>query len=273
MEKKTIQLLTIGNSFAENATRYLGQIAEAAGCELIYAGANLPGGPLSIHWEGVVAHENNSQDGQLYNNHSLKELLRSKKWDVVTLQQFSWISHEVDTYRPYAKNLFDFVQKHAPSAKILLHQTWAYRADDIERITPDYSQEAMHTEIRNAYHTIAKELEVDIIPVGNAFARARRHPDWNFVPDTDFDPETATYPDRPADRHSLVAGYSWKDWLTPPELKLDTHHASEAGQYLGAAVFFETLFKKSILDNPFIPAEVPAEDIHFLQKIASETVI
>jgi len=202
METKTIRLLTIGNSFAENATRYLGQIANAADCELVYTGANLPGGPLSIHWDGVVAHEKNPLEGRLYNDRSLTELLTTEPWDIVTLQQFSWQSHDVESYRPYAENLHALVREQAPSARILLHQTWAYRADDTERITPEYSQDAMHADIRQAYQTIAKELNMGIIPVGDAFARARHHPEWNFAPDLDFDPATAIYPERPADRHS-----------------------------------------------------------------------
>ncbi len=272
MKTKTIRLLTIGNSFADNATRYLEQIAAAAGCELIYTGANLSGGPLSLHWDGVTAHKKNPQAGRLYNERSLEELLKSECWDIVTLQQFSGISHDADTYRPYAAELRNVVRQHAPSAQIMLHQIWAYRADDTERITGGYSQEAMHADIRNAYHTIANELDVGIIPTGDAFANARNHPDWNFTPDLDFDPETATYPNRPTDRHSLCAGFNWQEWMEPPELMFDTHHANEAGQYLGAAVFFETLFGKSILGNPFIPAEVPVEEVAFLKKTAHETL-
>ncbi|MBC8453816.1 DUF4886 domain-containing protein [PVC group bacterium] len=272
MESKTIRLLTIGNSFADNATRYLGQIAAAAECKLIYTGANLPGGPLSIHWEGICDHENNYKEGCLYDEKSLRELLISERWDIVTLQQFSWISHDINTYRPYAANLQNFVRQHAPSAKIMLHQTWAYRADDTERITPDYSQETMHADIRSAYHTIAEELNVSIIPVGDAFANARNHPDWNFVPDPDFYPETATHPNYPNDRHSLNVGFTWNEWSDMPEIMFDTHHASHAGQYLGAAVFFETLFEKSVLDNTFLPEELPVAEVRFLQKIAHETV-
>ncbi len=270
--EKTVRLLTVGNSFADNATRYLGPIAEAAGCELICVGANLPGGPLATHWEGVLAHEENPQNGRLYNDRSLKELLQSEEWDIVTLQQFSGTSHEVDTYRPDVAKLHDFICRHAPSAKIMLHQTWAYRADDTKRITASYPQEMMHADIRRAYHTIANELEIGIIPVGDAFANARNHPTWNFTPDPDFDPAAAIHPERPRDRHSLCAGFAWKEWMEPPEMALDTHHASEAGQYLGAALFFETLFDKSILGNDFIPNETPSEDIHFLQGIAHKTV-
>ncbi len=271
-ETKTIRLLTIGNSFADNATRYLGEIAAAAGDELLYTGANLPGGPLSVHWEGVVAHEKKCENGCLYNDRSLTDLLSSEPWDVVTLQQFSGESHAEGSYRPYAEKLHALIQKLSPSATILLHQTWAYRADDTEQITHEYSQENMHTDIRNAYHTIADELNVGIIPVGDAFAAARNHPEWNFVPDAKFDPKTAEYPNRPQDRHSLCAGFAWKEWLELPEMHLDTHHASEAGQYLAAAVFFEMLFGKSSYGNTFRPAEVPAEEVLFLQEIAHETV-
>jgi hypothetical protein len=52
------------------------------------------------------------------------------KWDYVTIQQASIKSHDFSTYQPHAGFLRDLITKHAPQAKLLIHQTWAYRVDD-----------------------------------------------------------------------------------------------------------------------------------------------
>jgi hypothetical protein len=52
---------------------------------------------------------------------------------VVTLQQASHLSFQYDTYTPYLSNLAAFVRQHAPTARIMIHQTWAYE-DGSERL-------------------------------------------------------------------------------------------------------------------------------------------
>ena len=273
---KTVRLLTVGNSFAENSTRCLRQIVDADGKhELILGKANLGGCSLQRHWQHVDKHEADpdAPEGKPYRGESLKEIVRSRPWDVVTIQQYSWLSHDLATYRPYGRDLCDYIRKHAPQAEVMFHQTWAYRADDKGRLKNNYTQEDMHRDVRNGYHTIAAELGIRIIPVGEAFAAARRHSDWNFVPDIEFDYENPLHPNLPKERHSLCTGYRWtKDNEGELRFALDTHHAGSKGQYLGAAVFYETLFGESILGNSYRPRGVPANDVIFLQRIAHETV-
>ena len=48
-EQKTVRLLTIGNSFAENALTYLPQIVDSAGHNLVVGRANLGGCTLERH--------------------------------------------------------------------------------------------------------------------------------------------------------------------------------------------------------------------------------
>lgn len=267
----TVKLLTVGNSFAVNSTKYLEDIAEASGCTLILGTANLGGCSLERHWNHAAAYEADpaSSEGRPYSGRSLKQILESDDWDVVTLQQFSVISDDIETYRPYAQNLYDYIKKHAPDAEIMIHQTWAYRADDTKRFKGGMNQQKMHEAVRRNYHTIAKELGVRILPVGEAFANARKHPDWNFERDPDFDYENPQHPDMPNEKHSLNKGLIWRQ---NKKFFIDTHHAGPLGEYLGGAVFFEMLFDRSILGNSFIPPETDADDIALLQKIAHETV-
>jgi hypothetical protein len=117
---KTIRMLTIGNSFADNIATYLPSIMQAAGYNLVLNRANIGGCPMEKHWKLASLHEANPQDpqGMPYTikgqKVGLKEALTLEKWDFVTIQQYSVISTKIDTYRPYAKNLYDYIKQNAP---------------------------------------------------------------------------------------------------------------------------------------------------------------
>jgi hypothetical protein len=129
---KTIRLLTVGNSFSHNATHYLGDLAKAAGDTLILREDNVGGASLELHWTKTQTHEKDSADkaGLYANGKSLRDDLTGDHWDFVTIQQYSMLSHDVATYRPFAQELRDYIHRYAPDATILLHETWEYRVDD-----------------------------------------------------------------------------------------------------------------------------------------------
>ena len=188
---KTVKLLTVGNSFADNALSYLPKITEASGNKLIYARANLGGCTMERHWKHVENFEAGATDksGKPYmgGKASLKDQLTKDQWDYVTIQQVSWKSHDLSTYHPYAQNLHSYITKHAPQAKILLQQIWAYRVDD-PRFKPSnegkepHTHQVMYEQVRHAYHTIAKELNIGILPSGDAMYLADIDPKWGFKP-------------------------------------------------------------------------------------------
>ena len=184
------------------------------------------------------------------------------------------------TYRPYARNLYDFIKKYSPQAEVLVHETWAYRSDD-PRFTgkalksgQPTTQEAMYQGLRQAYQTIAGELGTRIIPVGEAFHLADTDPVWGFKPELAADLTGAKYPALPGQVHSLHVGWRWgKDKLGNPNLERDGHHASIAGRYLGACVFYETLFVESVVGNSFVPKGLEAGYARFLQETAHRAVM
>ena len=260
----------MGNSFTRNATTHLPGIVKASPHTLHLELAAIGGGPLDRHWKAVQIHEANpeSKAGRIYANRSLKMFLTKRKWDYVTMQQRSFISTDIETYRPHAKNLAGYIRTHAPGAELIIHQTWAYRADDPRFKQKDDSQEKMYNELTHAYTTIARELSVKrIIPVGLAFQTARKHPDWQFVfPDPNFDYKKATPPNLPNQDHSLNTGWRWREG----KLRLDGHHANKAGQYLAAAVWFEFFFGSDVRGNAYRPEGMKEEDVVFLQNIAHQ---
>jgi hypothetical protein len=279
-KSKTVRLLTVGNSFSQNATRYLDDLVKAKGHTLIHRPLVIGGASMQVHWDKAQLHEKDPADPKgLYGKKSLRAELMSDAWDYVTIQQASIKSHDLATYRPYAKLLHGTIQKAAPKAKILVHQTWAYRVDDPRFTKPTKApgepatQKDMYDGLTKAYQTIATELGARLIPVGDAMYRADTNAKWGYRSDTKFDFKNASAPSLPNQTHSLHTGWRWaagKDGKK--SLTMDGHHASVAGQYLGACVFYEVLFGESVVGNPFVPKEIDREYARFLQETAHQVV-
>jgi hypothetical protein len=53
---------------------------------------------------------------------------------------------------------------------------------------------------------------------------------------------------------------------------MDGHHAGVAGEYLGACVFYEVLFKESCVGNTFVPKDLKPDEAEYLQKAAHRAV-
>lgn len=272
----TLRLFLIGNSFSQNATRYLPQMAAEGGHPLLIQRAELGGCSLQRHWDHAAAYEADSLDpkGKPYKGKSLKMLLSEGTWDIVTLQQYSMHSADPATYEPYASKLYAYIKALQPQAKIVFHQTWAYRSDadgfgqtgEGELAT---SEREMWEKSRKAYHTIAEKLHVGIIPVGDAFWKNSSDAKWGYQKDTKFDVKAARYPALPNQTHSLHAGYRWTN---DKKLGFDSHHANEAGCYLGGLVWYGFLFGESPLKVSYVPKEVPAAFAAHLKQVADMTL-
>ncbi|MBA4190668.1 MAG: DUF4886 domain-containing protein [Planctomycetaceae bacterium] len=277
---KTVRLLTVGNSFSQNATKYLDKIVEADGNTLIHHRCVIGGSGPEQHLAKAALHEKDTKDkaGLYGTSKSLKQELVAEKWDVITIQQASIRSHDVANYRPAAKELYDYIKKHAPDSEIVIHQTWAYRVDDPRfGTTPGKAgeprtQKEMYDGLSSAYRTIAKELGVRRIPVGDAFYLADTDPKWGYKPDLKFDPKTAKAPALPDQTHSLHVGQRWDKADDKQVLRMDGHHASPAGEYLGGLVFHEFLSGTSAVGNKFRPEGVDADYARFLQDTAHKAV-
>lgn len=282
--EKTVKLLCVGNSFSGNATTYLDDIVKAAGHKLVLRSASIGGGSMKQHWERVELTEKEpTNEKALYNGKSLKQILESDTFDFVTIQQYSFISHDITTYRPYAKNLFEFIKKYQPKAEVLVHQTWAYRCDDPRFTKKDpakpakpgepESYQAMYEGLTKSYDTIAAELGVRIIPSGDAFNMADTDPAWGFKPDPAFDPKKLEFPASPNEKHSLHGGHYWNNSKDGKHsIGYDGHHAGIAGQYLAACAFFEMLYGESVVGNSYAPKGINADDAKYLQQTAHKAV-
>jgi len=283
-----VRLLMVGNSFSLDASRYLPGLAQAARKKLILENAVLAGGSLQQHVKGIKAYEADPEGnkGRIYTERflklaqgegpkSLRDLLVLKPWNYVSIQQVSALSFKEESYEPFAHFLVEYIRKFIPEAKLLVHQTWAYREDSDLLRKASLTPETMYLGLSAAYTKLAQAYAAEIVPVGLAFQTARQTERWKFhYPDPDFDYAAPSRGRIPKQKGSLNVGWEWKKREGEPEpvFTLDAKHANRDGQYLGACVFFEVLFGESVVGNTFVPEKIAPGDARMLQEIAHAVV-
>lgn len=167
-----MNILAIGNSFSQDATRYLHQIARAEGQKWNVANLYIGGCPLEKHFRNMHsearAYElqfNGSPTGFFV---SIKEALLSRSWDIITLQQVSSRSAFYESYQPYLNELATYIRRLCPKAKLYIHQTWAYEdaSEKLEQAGFATTQD-MFTAVEKAYANAATDIRADgLIPSG-----------------------------------------------------------------------------------------------------------
>lgn len=171
-----MNILSIGNSFSQDAQRYLHYIAKADGVNLNAFNLFIGGCSLSRHYRNMLS-EQKEYELEMNGEYtgfkvSLKDALLSRDWDVVTIQQVSNESPYYNTYQPYLNSLIDYVRLCLPKTKIAVHQTWAYEQDSYRLNTElGYSDHTdMFNDIKESYNKAAEEINADfIIPSGEVF--------------------------------------------------------------------------------------------------------
>lgn len=275
-----MRIFTVGNSFSDNATTFLAQLAAASGHELTLGRAQIGGCPLQKHWDLTELARLNPGDPEArpYDGHSLQELLEGEPWDLITMQQASVDSPNAASYQPYAGQLQGFIRALQPAARLAWHQTWAYREDCTEFgfIAPGRrarDQREMWESSRAAYHAIACEMEAPLIPVGDAFWAVNSDPATRYRPDSEYDFANPAYPHLPRQENSLHVGYSWNTGdPAAPTLDFDPRHASDAGCYLGSLVWYGFLFGPSSDGPSFVPPSIDSATAAHLHRIANNAL-
>ena len=117
----TMKVLSIGNSYSANGTKYVHQLAKSCGLDVFTANLYIGGCPLSTHYRNMLSGEKAywmQINGAMTNfKISMEDALLSDDWDVITLQQQSFRSTDYETFQPYLNELYDFVTTLCPKAK------------------------------------------------------------------------------------------------------------------------------------------------------------
>lgn len=162
---------------------------------------------------------------RLWDDPSTHDKIAKPGLDAVVLQE-DLPETDVATFKEYARLFVAEINK--TGARPVLFMAWPY--ERLGKTTLD--------DIVKAHHDIAKELGVEVAPVGLAFQRAAK------------------------ERPSLDMYGS------------DREHPSMAGTYLAVNVLYATLYGKSPEGLTYLPTEgdLSQDDASFLQRIAWETV-
>ncbi|MDF2941359.1 MAG: hypothetical protein K0S01_217 [Herbinix sp.] len=227
-----IKILAIGNSFSQDATTYLYNIAKADNIDLKVVNLYIGGCSLETHCRNL---ENDSAfydyelNGQSTGKKiSILEALKEEAWDYVTLQQVSNDSGIINSYYPYIIKLSNYIKQYAPQSEQLLHQTWAYEIDSTHSAFSNYknNQELMYQAIVETYQKVGNDLSVKIIPCGEVIQILRTRPEFDYG----------------------NGGLS---------LCRDGFHMSLVyGRYAVAATWYEFILRRRILDNSFVPPAI-----------------
>lgn len=236
-----MKVLSIGNSFSDDAQRYLRAIAAADGVDIETLNLCIAGCSLETHAEHV-------KDGKAayffhYNGNvecpdliSLQDGIAMRDWEIVTIQQVSGYSFKPETFYPYIYEVVDYVREKLPNAKIYIHQTWAYEhgSERAFNVTDGKGAEFMLEGLRHAYAKAKEEIHADaIIPSGELMELLR------------------------------VNGAS--------KIYRDTFHAALGlGRYAVGLLWYKLFTGRSVLNNKYseLDEEVSAEDLAIARRCA-----
>lgn len=287
--RESLAVLTIGNSFADDATAFLPEMAKAGDKDLVIFRANLGGATMERHATHLRAFtaDPNDPKGKPYRNRvhpktgerqdfSLPEALEAYAWDVVTIQQVSHLSFRPETFHPFVDELITAIRRHAPQAEIVIHEIWAYREDhEFFQKGDGFTPRAMYERVSAAYRQLAKEKGLRLLVVGDAFNLARQTRCWSFKPDDELDLSAFNEGELPSQENSLNVGWFWRKGEDgeAPKLHLDAIHSNQAGRYLGASVWYLTLFGEDRVPDDFVPNGLDRLDAASLRQLAEAAVI
>lgn len=262
----TIRVLTIGNSFADDPTAYLADIAALDGITMVIDKANIGGSSFETHWTAWSATEDADRRKYASNTKTIDDFLNNNTYDYITVQQVSQKSGQYDTYVDgTADKMLKYIRERQPTAEIVLQATWAYEKGSTHFGFSNYNndQDTMHNAIVDAvtkYCEYAKDLKTDgdgglpisldgkalkYIPTGIAFMNARQ----NEMFDTEYIHKDSTLP---VDSNPKV------DTTVVRTLHRDSYHCSyNYGRYLTALTWYACLTGNTVVGNTYTNSTYP----------------
>ena len=244
-----VRILSIGNSFSQDAVeQYLHEIAAADGQDVIIGNMYIGGCSLAKHL--VNAKENKPAykyrkiglDGKKVEtkNFTLEQALADEQWDYVSFQQQSGQSGLYDTWMASLPELMEYVKARVPKkTRFMIHQTWAYDQDSDHKHFKNYNhdQQTMYDAIMQTVKQVSKNTKIKmVIPAGTAVQNARTT-------------------------------------ILKDEITRDGYHMHKVnGRYTVACTWYEKIFRKNVVGNPYKPEKMSPEQQEAAQKSAHAAV-
>ena len=184
---QSLKILAIGNSFSNNTTEHLYDIAIAEGMTDVTIGRLYIGScTLQMHAENATGdlpkytyYKNTIGLWEKTEEVTMLHGLLDEDWDIITIQQNSGKSGFPATFDGYLETVVDYVNQNKtnPEAKLVWHMTWAYQGDSDQKAFQDYGsdQDVMYQAItETAQEKILPNASfAALIPAGTAIQNAR----------------------------------------------------------------------------------------------------
>lgn len=246
---KVIKILAIGNSFSADALeQHFYDLAKAEGIELIIGNMYIGGCSLEKHLNNAIddkpaySYRKIGVDGKrvVTKEVTLSFALADEEWDYISFQQKSGISGVYETWVESLPKLIEYVKPRLPKDVVMMiHQTWAYDLTSTHKDFKNYNndQMVMYNSIMSAVKKISKDTGIKVvIPSGTAVQNART----TILNDT---------------------------------VTRDGYHLHKIyGRYVAACTWFETVFNKNVVGNPYKPEGMTEEQCLAAQKSAHMAV-
>ena len=210
-QMKNIKAIVFGNSLFERNNQYqvIADIAASLGDK--FSSEMLVPDGAHLQWHAT-------------DKKKTSELIESNPSDIMIMQEKGGdMARDGNYYEEYilkyAQRISKDYREKNPNGKIILFQTWASKDGEADSQVPEAgSYSGMQARINKTNETLAKDIDAEIAPVGEA---------WNWVRDNYSGIEL--YTNDTGDQYKEV-------------------HPSRAGTYLSACVFYVTLFGKSVIE-------------------------
>ena len=168
-EDGVLKILTIGNSFSNDAMEYVFDIAYAAGAKDVYLG-NLYIGSCTVEKHLTNAKADNGAYTYYTNEvgawekvskHKMSDAIKSQNWDFISIQQNSKNSGKPESY-VFLQELVDIVKSQAtnPKVEIVWHMTWACANSYTGDLFAYYQMDQV-----TMYNAIVDSVEQGVFPV------------------------------------------------------------------------------------------------------------
>lgn len=251
-EEGVMRILSIGNSYSNDAQHYAHRIAEGLGIKVEFYNLYYGGCTIGTHYS---FYKNDSAEYVFYRNMTkyvdekvtMKSVLEATQYDIITFQQGSY---ESDDYSKYVRlaDLMALVRAHQPNAEFMIHQTWGYcearacNGDETHTSGKGYETSAdMFKAVEACYAQAAADNgSLRILKSGRAVETAKT--EYGYT--DDYGKTTSIYDD------------------------FNSHLASR-GDYLAGCVWIETIFGVDVRNTTFTNNY---DDADTLQEIAHKTV-
>lgn len=180
-----LKVLAIGNSFSQDATHLLAEVAKQEGTEIVLGNLVIGACSLATHAGNTISNAAaytffKTEGGEWTTTKDVTMLdgITSEDWDVITLQQASDASGKVGTYNHDIQTVVNYVNNHKtnPDGIMVWHMTWAYpQPAGLEPYKYYTDQTAMYNGIVGAVQEkiVTDKAFSGVLPSGTAIQNAR----------------------------------------------------------------------------------------------------